>query len=408
MMKNTSIYDNLLDDYFKLMNKSRDEFLKVEEKHIKKDNYVCKILSNDGYFWPIYVQLGLAIFGICGNTLNIIIFGRRIRSDKVGELRLCACLGFLFLAFADLCYNLLNVPFSILYWRNTNASTDYFKMSSEFRVYGLTCLNFFLVLSTWLTVKMAIERNLMIIWPLHFKRHLTKKKSIITFFILFIACILITLPEFLRVQTVPCSFGSKILYQPRQRFQNTKYFKAFEIYHQWVWPFFVIFTPYLLLMFCNINLMICLWKAHNKRSNYLQHSTTKDGVKIARILVVLIIMQFFFVFPAELIKFEIIEKSIMKGHEIHTKSMLHNQIIIKNLNLPQKLYEITNLLQSINFSFNFILYCLAERAFRKDLLTMFRGVKKRMSLISFSRQTISTSYHIPDARDLRYEEDIKR
>lgn len=198
---------------------------KQEELFLRKmeESRGCKFLdlyTYPGLVWTVYVQTIFGIFGLIGNSLNISVFGHKLYYGKLGDLEFRANLGFLCLAISDLGYNLFTIPFVYFYDMDTKYPHG-FKIALYYNLYGTNAINFFLTLSTWITVVVAVERCLVIRWPIKIRSFLTTKKSIIIFFVVLIICAAAIVPNCIRLKIVPCKMNDKVLYQMILRYHHS-------------------------------------------------------------------------------------------------------------------------------------------------------------------------------------------
>jgi len=231
----------------------------------------------------------------------------------------------------------------------------------DFRIvyaaYGDTLVNTFIVSSTWLTVAMAVSRYVAICHPLHARQIIGRTFATLTLAGVFVISVLANIPRFLRQQIVaiPCLEGGHyyyvdvgwlVLHQTAER-----------AYH---WTYFVvcIMTPFIFLIFCNVNLIIEL-----RRSLRLRVETTGSRVgrggsdssaanRITLTLIVIVAMYFVLVMPAEMMNFV-------------REVAVSNRLYVDSYNMA---VAIANAFQAVNFALNFILYCAVNTHFRQTFV----------------------------------------
>lgn len=108
----------------------------------------------------------LGVVGTLGNLANIIIFARRYRKRSVNATERGAVLGFVALAFSDLCFCLGLVPRfglhpapRVLYENRTDFELLY-------QMYGLYVHDLFIKVSTWLATVISVSRYANVARPL--------------------------------------------------------------------------------------------------------------------------------------------------------------------------------------------------------------------------------------------------
>ena len=142
----------------------------------------------------------------------------------------------------------------------------------DFRIvytaYGDALVNTFIVSSTWLTVAMAVSRYVAICHPLHARQIIGRTFATLTLSGVFAISILANVPRFLRqkIVSIPCQEGGHFYYVDLGWLavhQNV------ERVYQWTYFVVCIMTPFIFLVFCNINLIVEL-----RRSLRMRFETT--------------------------------------------------------------------------------------------------------------------------------------
>lgn len=143
--------------------------------------------------------------------------------------------------------------------------------------------------------------------------------------------------------------------------------------------------PLLTLAFCNTTLLIAIQKSYALRkqmnrslSKSLTSSNDQDSSQRITITLVCIVAMFLvLVAPSEIVKYFSILLSVNLDTNFHFKSI----------------EVITNVMQSLNFSVNFILYCIVNPSFRKTMYEMipFNHRLGKASTINIPSRPISIS-----------------
>jgi hypothetical protein len=142
-----------------------------------------------------------------------------------------------------------------------------------------------------------------------------------------------------------------------------------------VWATLGNFIPLVLLVFFNFCLIRQIHKSYAERKNYAKgsfrgHHETETNNRVTITLISIVVMFLILVAPSEVVK------HIAK---------LANENIEENYTY-MTLEVITNVMQTVNFSANFILYCCINPSFRRTMKHMFCShCEKRQRENEFSR-----------------------
>ncbi len=221
-----------------------------------------------------------------------------------------------------------------------------------YKLYGIPCINLFLMVSTWLIVVMSINRYLVIVYPLHVRFMLSANHTAIIILSVYISSAIITLPHFMASKITQCldlnrrlQWETKPLFTPATR--DSIYF-----YMTKIWPAIASFVPVLILAVCNVCLIRQLSQAKSSRKRSVHGQAIRDSShKITLTLVIIVLMLLFLSSPSEILRY--INPYDSWGHAGHT------------------IATFANTLQTINFAFNFILYCALSASFRHTFKAMF-------------------------------------
>jgi hypothetical protein len=224
----------------------------------------------------------------------------------------------------------------------------YYKMYSNFAI------STFILSSTLLTVLTAVMRYTAICHPFHSRQFISFRKTVVAILLLFFFSVLFNLPYIWRFKmtTSKCQPSSNYV----QLDTGDLFTKQNFVYtHKLLWAIIGNFLPLLLLLYCNIRLVKAL---HESQKLRLLHSRDNAGClsahrRINITLIAIIILFFILVAPSEITKFIYFS---------HSKNGVERQSYAYIL-----VSMITNALQSINFSVNFVLYYVIIAPFRKTI-----------------------------------------
>ncbi|XP_064641125.1 probable G-protein coupled receptor 139 [Lineus longissimus] len=354
-----------MDSCADLLNVTVEEELPANMSSLNKNMYVAI------HHW--FYKFGLPTICMCGflgNVMNLMILtGKRIqRALRMTERS--ANNGLVALAVSDLMFCLLAFPTTFL------PEDQQFPDKGFFLYYGIYCaalINIFIMSSTWLTVVMATERYLAICHPLKSRKILTMHRSKVAIVMVFVLSVVVNIPVFWR-------------YSFREEFcDNSTHYTAvmLELFgsnsldhaYRTVWATLGNFIPLILLVFFNFCLIRQIHKSYAERRKYAKgsfrgHHETETNNRVTVTLISIVVMFLVLVAPSEVVK------HIAK---------LANENIEENYTY-KTLEVITNVMQTVNFSANFILYCCINPSFRRTMKHMFCAhCEKRTRENEFSR-----------------------
>ena len=247
------------------------------------------------------------------------------------------------------------------------------------KLYGYGVINTFMLSSTWLTVTMAVSRYIAICHPLRARQIIGKTFTITSLLAVILVSILFNVPRFLVKE--PQSIVSEDTAGHRMYFVfpgPLERHPGFERAYAWSYFTLGIAVPLCVLVFSNAMLVVALRSSKKLRAqtSFQQPSTTtgrrtaaaagggddehSDDHSASRITLTLVIIIAFFVLlfvPVELLNF----------FRKHTALADAYHVGVFNTALA-----VGNLLQSVNFAFNFVLYCVVNRHFRHTVYRLAR------------------------------------
>lgn len=323
-----------------------------------------------------YALPTICVFGSFGNILNLLILtGKRIQ-HSLRSMERSANVGLTALALSDLLFCLTAFPSTFL-----PQELD-FEALGFLTYYGCYCaavINVFIMTSTWLTVAMSVERYLAICHPLKSRQMITLRRTRVTIVVVFLVSGVFNLPVFWRYVIIRSSDDNATTAAYRVRPRTTD--KTFDHAYRGLWSALGNFVPLLLLLSCNVALMKEIHHSYTLRremngnagggtagrripSSPASHDQDASN-RITVTLISIVVMFCLLVAPSELVK--------------QIAYLIHGDL---NGNYTYTVIEfITNLLQTINFSANFILYCIINPSFRKTMWKMMGfGMRRRLPL----------------------------
>ena len=290
--------------------------------------------------------------GFLGNVLILIVLGQTRLRHSFRQTELSANIGLIALAVADLLFCFTAFPSTFL------PKTMVFKSKGFLLYYGCYCaavINIFIMTSTWITVTMATERYLAICHPLKSRKIISFQRTKAVIIIVYISSAVFNVPVFWRNTIVKKGHSNETEYHVLPYQVNANFDHAYRA----SWAIFGNFLPLIILLFCNTALMRQIHKSHalrkkmnesiTKRSKK-QHQHQEANYRITITLIAIVVMFFILVAPSELVK-----------HVIY----LSGGNSLANNYTYQTIEIITNIMQTVNFSANFILYCIVNPSFRK-------------------------------------------
>lgn len=368
-------------------------------------------------------------FGMIGNVLNFMVLTREKISRSLTKMEKSAHIGLIGLAISDFMFCLL----AFIYTR-VESKSIYTELEAAVYVdwLGGPLITWFIVTSTWLTVAMAGERYLAVCHPFKARKLISLKKTRIIIAVVYLVCLGLTIPigfERIIKEHLDCDGQTYYKIVSRPLFTDSVVSKR-----RLIWAIVFDFIPCLALLFFNVCLIYKIHHAktlrstmapaqknevlltkyprelfsynsnsvssnnsikdrhpqsfihqspthhkHNTNRTYsgkswrcnsqpsLTRNTTpqKKQMKARRrqtdnalnsvtaTLVAVVVLFLILVSPSEILKFIYL---ITAGSNTHTYKIIRS---------------ITNLMQAINFSVNFVLYCAVNKSFRSSLAVIF-------------------------------------
>ena len=253
-------------------------------------------------------------------------------------------------------------------------------------MYGNGLINTFISCSTWLTVALATFRFLGICHPFRARlltdRYMTPH---LIYIMVFVCSITFNLPWFWYYQVVvfPClrhsssndvtgaptvNISSQLIHYYIMDIGYFDHRKPFGLAFQWFRLLLNIVLPAFLLVFCNFSLILALRQSYQLRREHSvkQQLQTASRVKNRITLTLVIIAMTFIVLvlPCELL--DCLSDYLYSG----TDTTRNENFLVAR--------SVANVLQVVNFAFNFLLYCAINAHFRSALTDLCNCRKEDM------------------------------
>ena len=214
-------------------------------------------------------------------------------------------------------------------------------------LYGNFLQNTFIKLSTWFTVILAVSRYVVVSNPIRARQYIRCIHTVIAILTCTVIWILLHIPLTYtwKVITIHCPVQTVYLVISG-KFTKDKVLNSIFTY---IWGLLGFILPIVILAYCNFKLIHSLRLSTKLRnqSHKGQRSDSNNQKLITVTLVSIVCMFFVLVLPSELVFF-------------------YGEIAKSGFNKTYRMVHVTsNLLQTINFSMNFVLYCCVNQYFRK-------------------------------------------
>lgn len=294
----------------------------------------------------------LCAFGFVGNILNVIIFTQKKSSKILDEVEYCTTICLVALAISDMMFCFTTFPIAFLPAKWVFDNTEFMLY---YKMYNTAIISTFIMSSTLMTVLTAMMRYFAICHPFRSRQCITIRSTITAIVIAYLISFAFNIPKLWRFKTTSLNnclmIENLVLVKTGDLHKDKTFVYAYKI----LWAIFGNFIPLIVLIYCNIRLIKAL---HMSKQLHLLHSRDDTSClsahrRINITLITIIILFFILVAPSEITKFIFY---IMKEHDPEKYTYTFQVVSI-----------VTNTLQSINFSVNFILYYVIIAPFRKTL-----------------------------------------
>ena len=245
-----------------------------------------------------------------------------------------------------------------------------------YTLYGNFLQNTLIKTCTWFTVILAVSRDVVVNNPIRARQYMRCIHTVIALVTCTVIWILLHIPltYYWKVIVIHCPVGTRYLLVSGTFMTNVDWYSTFT----YIWGTLGFMLPIFLLGYYNFKLIYSLRLSQLLRKQRLEgqrKSLDSNNQKLITVtLISIVFMYFLLVMPSEIVHFygEIAEpKSYGRTYRI--------------------LLITSNLLQAVNFSMNFILYCFVNHYFRKVIRLWLSKMPLIKKLIRKSRSTHSRS-----------------
>ncbi|ESO01795.1 hypothetical protein HELRODRAFT_160962 [Helobdella robusta] len=223
------------------------------------DNYSDSIIHKLSSVFYTYVCSIICLFGFLGNLANVFLLIPQGRKCSMGRMEKSVYWGLISLAMSDLLFCVCVIPRmitdkNVIVPQAPNFSLYYF-------TYSDALVHLFAMISTWLTVAMAMGRYLAICKPFTARAVIGRTAAKRTIAGIFLICFIVSLPRFFcyRVETLHCR--SSIRYYIREPILPVRPNLLFDQIYNWFYFLAGIIIPFACLIFSNAFLIKTLGKA---------------------------------------------------------------------------------------------------------------------------------------------------
>ena len=203
----------------------------------------------------------------------------------------------------------------------------------------------------------------------------------VAYLIISVICILFNLPHFFTYKLVQIDMGNEVVYLMDLGSFDLK--TTTGLIYIWSKAALSIVLPLGILGFCNCSLIRALRRSYRMRQQYhVQQTASNTSHRITLTLIIIIVAFFFLVLPSEIMDSPFLGDHIKKDMDKSEMFLFFRSV--------------SNVLQIINFSFNFLLYCAVNVHFRGILLEMLPCLHRLYP-------NVSTHYQTAIARNMSYK-----
>lgn len=337
--------------HWSLSSSGTDNFrVKVNESTAAAAAETDQVTRNlvDFVFLQIVIPM-LCSFGLVGNVLNVIVLSRgRMKAAMSSAIERSSRAGLIGLAVSDMlcCSSSLVVD---LFGRERTLFFPY-DPRLYVLVYGPYFQNTFIKTSTWLTVLLAVERYLAICRPIHARYMVDARTTRAAIFFTFVLAGLLELPTIWTYAIIhfDCKESTQFYMVDQGPLVTERHLKTIFTY---VWAALGFLAPAAVLIYCNVHLIGALRRSYLMGRLYRANVKSSFAVASNRLtltLISIVCMFLILVTPSELVHL------FFYAVTDHDKHKVTSMVIV-----------FTNVLHTVNFAFNFILYCIVNVQFRE-------------------------------------------
>ena len=301
----------------------------------------------------------ICICGFLGNVMNLVILaGKRVQHSLRTKER-SANIGLITLAIADLSFCVTAFPSTFLPQDMTFSKTGFMLYYGQ---YCAAVISIFIMTSTWVTVTMSTERYLAICHPLKSRNIITLQRTKWALALVYVLSAVVNIPIFWRYKIhefQACDRDTVYTIKQQILYGNIDFDHAYRA----TWAVVGNIIPLALLLILNVALLREIHKSYALRKTmngvagmkvHHMNDATKSSNRITILLIAIVVMFLILVAPSEILKHVAYP---FGGNLSQNYTYMTIEII-------------TNVMQTINFSANFILYCIINPSFRRTMKEM--------------------------------------
>ena len=332
---------------------------------IMRSGHVTDLSTQVMYYINAVLIPILGVIGLVGNTLNLAVLSWKYRRTEVDTLERRALIGLISLTVSDWWFCLVLLPSAAFSHSKTLFSKRCLEM--YYRLYGNYFHNVFIKISTWLTVIIAGARYIGICHPLKARIMLgsvATKLAIAATFIIWMALLAPVLWSY-KLQHMYLDNNTLLYIVDLGVFNTNQHLKVSMTYS---WAILGFFLPITVLALFNICLIRALRASHRLRQSVVRNraGSRDQSSRITVTLVALVIMFIILVSPSELLHFYI-------------------DVVPESYTTMEIFLTLGNVLQAVNFSFHFVLYCAVNVSFRRAIITIVCVIMAKLRCHKYDR-----------------------
>ena len=324
----------------------------VNGSHSENDYVISRYVTK---LAMTYVLPTVCCFGILGNALILVVLTRYRVRRTVSTPEKVVHAGLITMAVSDLLFNVSVLPLAFVAEGSLILPAGSFHL--YYNLYSTGLITTFSLTSTWLIVVTAGLRYLGVCHPLQSRYLITRRAIFICITVICVACVLVNVPQFLVHRATP-------LYEQNGRVTMLidlgpfSHENARGVLYSWIRAFLAIFIPGVLLIYFNARLVMALHASRRLHQDHVMQSAvtirreTGSSNRLTRTLVAVIVMFVVLVYPDSLLDFFTYVAPLVDIKD--NESVMVARVIV-------------NMLQIMNYAFNFVLYCVMNAAFRRAL-----------------------------------------